>query len=158
MKTPPGLYPSPNSSAPTGFTLLAGSSDQFITMGSSMVPIAGYQFSLNVPSSAGAKIRRDTERHRMTVPAADDTASAGAVAWAQIYPVTAFENWKAIALAGAIGRQHALRESKSNRPFGRRYAAAINDWLESNGFHKIESAGPSRLTNDLMVRVRMALI
>jgi hypothetical protein len=104
-----------------------------------MVPIAGYQFSLNVPSSAGAKIRRDAERHRMTVPAADDTASAGAVAWAQIYRVTAFENWKAIALAGAIGRQHALRESKSNKPFGKRYAAAINDWLESNGCH-IESA------------------
>ena len=53
---PTGTYPSPISSAPTGFTLLAGSSNQFITIGSSMLPIAGYQFSLNVPSSAGAHV------------------------------------------------------------------------------------------------------
>jgi hypothetical protein len=53
---PSGTFPSPNSSAPTGFTLLAGSSNQFVTVGSSMLPIAGYQFSLNAPSSAGAKV------------------------------------------------------------------------------------------------------
>jgi hypothetical protein len=41
---------------PTGFTLLAGSSNQFITVGTSMLPIAGYQFSLNAPSSAGASV------------------------------------------------------------------------------------------------------
>ena len=32
------------------------SSKQFIAVGSSMIPIAGYQFSLNVPSSVGAKV------------------------------------------------------------------------------------------------------
>jgi hypothetical protein len=53
---PSGTFASPNSSAPTGFTLLAGSSNQVIAVGSSMLPIAGYQFTLNAPSSAGAKV------------------------------------------------------------------------------------------------------
>ena len=37
-----GVFRSPRSSTPTGFTLLAGSSNQFITVGTSMLPIAGY--------------------------------------------------------------------------------------------------------------------
>ena len=53
---PSGTYPSPVSSAPTAFTLLAGSSNQFVTVGTSMLPIAGYRFSLNAPSSAGASV------------------------------------------------------------------------------------------------------
>jgi hypothetical protein len=53
---PQAVYPSPNSSAPTGFTLLAGSSNQFVTVGASILPIAAYQFLVNVPSSAGAKV------------------------------------------------------------------------------------------------------
>jgi hypothetical protein len=56
FEDPTGIYPSPNSSAPTGFIILSGSSNQFITLGASLIPIAGYQFSLNVPSSAGAKV------------------------------------------------------------------------------------------------------
>jgi hypothetical protein len=32
----------------------AGSSNQFITLGASMLPIAGYRVSLNAPSSVGA--------------------------------------------------------------------------------------------------------
>lgn len=56
FEDPSGTFPSPNSSAPTGFTILSGSSNQFVTLGASSVPIAGYQFSLNVPSSAGAKV------------------------------------------------------------------------------------------------------
>jgi hypothetical protein len=103
------------------------------------VPIAAYRITERAEFGRGrGDVGLDAGRQRMTVPA-DDAISAGAAAWAQIYRVTAFENWKAIALAGAIGRQHALRESKSNKPFGKRYAAAINDWLESNGCH-IESA------------------
>jgi hypothetical protein len=50
------VYPSPISSAPTSFTLLAGSSNQFVTVGSSMLPVAGFRFTLNVPSSAGARV------------------------------------------------------------------------------------------------------
>jgi hypothetical protein len=43
----PGTYPTPVSSSPTAFTLLAGSSNQVITVGASMLPIAGYRFWLN---------------------------------------------------------------------------------------------------------------
>jgi hypothetical protein len=53
---PTGVYPSPNSSMPTGFTLLAGSNNQVIAAPSSMLPIDRYQFTLNAPSSAGAKV------------------------------------------------------------------------------------------------------
>jgi hypothetical protein len=38
---PSGVYSSPISSAPTAFTLLAGSSNQLITLGTSMLQIAG---------------------------------------------------------------------------------------------------------------------
>jgi hypothetical protein len=51
---PSGTYPSPNSSAPTAFALLTGgSSNQFVTVGSSMAPIAGYQFQLTSASTGG---------------------------------------------------------------------------------------------------------
>jgi hypothetical protein len=53
---PSGVFLSPRSSTPTGFTLLAGSSNQFVTVGTSMLPIAGFQFSLNAPSSVGASV------------------------------------------------------------------------------------------------------
>jgi hypothetical protein len=53
---PSGTYPSPVSSAPTAFTILTGSSNQFINLGSSIGPIAGYRISLNAPSSTGAKV------------------------------------------------------------------------------------------------------
>ena len=51
---PSGTYPSPRSSAPTAFTILTGSSNQFLGLGSSITPIAGYRFNFNAPSSAGA--------------------------------------------------------------------------------------------------------
>jgi hypothetical protein len=56
FEDPTNVYPSPISSAPTAFTLLTGSSNQFVSVGASMLPVAGYQFSLNAPSSAGAKV------------------------------------------------------------------------------------------------------
>jgi hypothetical protein len=64
---PTGSYPSPVSSTPTAFTLLAGLSNQFVTVGTSMLPIAGYQFSLNAPSSVGASVTQagvDCQRTR----------------------------------------------------------------------------------------------
>jgi hypothetical protein len=58
FEDPSGTYPSPRSSAPTAFTILTGSSNQFISLapGSSLypAPIAGYRFNFNAPSSAGA--------------------------------------------------------------------------------------------------------
>jgi hypothetical protein len=56
FEDPQNVYPSPNSSLPTAFTILTGSSNQFVTLGASGVPIAAYRITLNVPSSAGAKV------------------------------------------------------------------------------------------------------
>lgn len=57
---PTAVYPSPRSTAPTPFTLLAGSSNQFVGIGpgstTGITVIAGYRFNLNAPSSAGAPV------------------------------------------------------------------------------------------------------
>jgi hypothetical protein len=51
--------------------LLTGSSNQFITPGASVLPIAGYQFALNAPSSAGeGQLRRAAIGHRINGSAA----------------------------------------------------------------------------------------
>jgi hypothetical protein len=47
---------SPVSSPPTSLTLLSASSNQFVSVGSSMLPVAGYRFSLNASSSAKASV------------------------------------------------------------------------------------------------------
>jgi hypothetical protein len=54
FEDPTGTYPNPNSTSPTAFVLLTGSSNQFI--GLSSVSIAAYRLTLNTPSSAGAKV------------------------------------------------------------------------------------------------------
>ena len=56
LEDPTGVYPNPNSSVPTAFTIFTGSSNIFISLGSSSVPLAGYQFTLNTQSSAAAKV------------------------------------------------------------------------------------------------------
>jgi hypothetical protein len=56
FEDPTRVYPSPNSSTPTGFTILSGSSNQFVTLGTSSVPIAAARFTLNAPSSTGAAV------------------------------------------------------------------------------------------------------
>lgn len=61
LEDPSGTYPSPISSAPTGFTIFTGSSNALFSLGSSATPaltepIAAYQFTLNSISSVGAKV------------------------------------------------------------------------------------------------------
>ena len=61
MEDPTNVYPSPNSSTPTAFTVFAGSSNALFELGSSTTlpvgnPIAAYQFTLNTQSSAGARV------------------------------------------------------------------------------------------------------
>lgn len=64
LEDPQGVYPSPNSTAPTAFTIATGSTgaaNVWVTLGSSATfpvgpPIAAYQFNLNSQSSAGAKV------------------------------------------------------------------------------------------------------
>lgn len=53
---PSDTFASPVSTSPTAFTLLSGSSNQVVALGSSLAPIAGYRFQLNAPSSAGASV------------------------------------------------------------------------------------------------------
>jgi hypothetical protein len=54
FEDPTGTFPSPNSSSPTAFPLVTGgSSNQFVTIGSSMAPIAGFQFALTSASTGG---------------------------------------------------------------------------------------------------------
>jgi hypothetical protein len=58
LEDPTGTYPSPNSSAPTAFTMFTGSSNAIFTLGSSVTfpigkPIAGYQVTLNALSTLG---------------------------------------------------------------------------------------------------------
>jgi hypothetical protein len=69
---PSGTFPSPNSSAPTGFTLLAGSSNQFVAVPSSMLPIAGFQFTLNGAEFGRrqGQLHRAAGRHRLIADAA----------------------------------------------------------------------------------------
>ncbi|WP_426418471.1 hypothetical protein [Bradyrhizobium genosp. A] len=60
LEDPTGTYPSPVSSSPTAFTLFTGSSNAMFALGSSAVApigsIAGYRFTLNTQSSAGAPV------------------------------------------------------------------------------------------------------
>lgn len=60
FEDPQNVYPSPNSSLPTPFTILTGSSNQFTSLspGSSTLPtpIAAYRLTLNSQSSAGARV------------------------------------------------------------------------------------------------------
>jgi hypothetical protein len=73
---PSGTFPSPNSSAPTGFTLLAGSSNQFVAVPSSMLPIAGFQFTLNGAEFGRrqGQLHRAAGRHRLIADAAATSA------------------------------------------------------------------------------------
>ena len=41
---------------PTAFTIATGSSNIFISLGASALPIAAYQFTLNTQSSAAARV------------------------------------------------------------------------------------------------------
>jgi hypothetical protein len=67
----------------------------------------------------------------------DAQIAAGREAWATIHHATSFESWKAIALAVAIGRKHALREAGSNTPYGKKYSVAISHWLDANEFREM---------------------
>jgi hypothetical protein len=57
LKNRRNVYPSPNSSLPTAFTVLTGSSNQFVTLGASAVPIAAYRLTLNAPSRLAAHVK-----------------------------------------------------------------------------------------------------
>jgi hypothetical protein len=66
-----------------------------------------------------------------------DEIALGREAWAKISQTTTFAAWKAIAVALALGRAHALRLAGANRPYGAKYARAFNGWLDENGFRSM---------------------
>lgn len=57
LEDPTGVYPNPNSSAPTPFTIATGSSNIYISLGSTATPIAAYRFTINTQSSAAAPVQ-----------------------------------------------------------------------------------------------------
>lgn len=57
LEDPTGVYPNPNSSTPTAFTLATGSSNIYITLGTTAIPIAAYRFTVNTQSSAAAAVQ-----------------------------------------------------------------------------------------------------
>ncbi|WP_426418470.1 hypothetical protein [Bradyrhizobium genosp. A] len=68
-----------------------------------------------------------------------DTISAGREAWQRICQrgEKTFEDWTAIGKALALGRAHCLKLAETNKPFGKRYTAAMTLWLETNGLDGI---------------------
>lgn len=57
LEDPTGVYPNPNSSTPTAFTIATGSTNIYITLGTTALPIAAYQFTINTQSSAAAPVQ-----------------------------------------------------------------------------------------------------
>jgi hypothetical protein len=58
LEDPTGVFPNPNSSSPTTFTLATASSTAAtpFVVGISSIAIAAWRLTLNTPSSAGAKV------------------------------------------------------------------------------------------------------
>jgi len=64
---------------------------------------------------------------------ADDIAvAAGRDAWARLRRNATYEDWICVGRALAVGRAHAMKLGQINRPFGRRYSAAIGAWLRQH--------------------------
>jgi len=55
FEDPTGVFPNPNSSSPTAFSLISSGSSSQVVVPSSLSPFAAYRFTMNVTSSVGAK-------------------------------------------------------------------------------------------------------
>jgi hypothetical protein len=54
---PTGVYPNPNSSSPTAFSLISSGSSSQVVVPSSFMPFAGYRYAINAISSVGGKVQ-----------------------------------------------------------------------------------------------------
>lgn len=54
---PTGVYPNPNSSSPTAFSLISSGSTSQVVSASSLGPFAGYRYTVNTISSVGGKVQ-----------------------------------------------------------------------------------------------------
>ena len=72
----------------------------------------------------------EDQRHRDTIR----TIKAGREAWATLSKANNFESWKRIGAALAVGKNHALRVTQSNAPWGSAYSREFGHWMKEHGF------------------------
>ena len=73
---------------------------------------------------------REDEQHRNTIR----TIKVGREAWATLSKANNFESWKRIGAALAVGKNHALRVTQSNAPWGSAYSHEFGHWMKEHGF------------------------
>jgi hypothetical protein len=66
----------------------------------------------------------------ITTDATDARITAARDAWSRLSRRQIFADWMVIAEALAVGREHVLYTTKSNKASGKKYNAAIGDWLD----------------------------
>ena len=78
---------------------------------------------------------------------ADKVVVRGQEAWKFLKETgrTTWDQWKVVGQALLVGRHHALKVAKTNKPNGKRYAEAFNFWLQGHGFDAIEKADRHKL-------------
>jgi len=66
----------------------------------------------------------------------EDAISEGREALSRLRRVgqTTWEDWLLVAHALAVGREQAMKEAKTNRPYGPKYYRAMRHWIDANGF------------------------
>lgn len=65
-----------------------------------------------------------------------DKVAEGRAAWSRLKRVgtTSWEDWLLVAHALEVGRDHAMKVAQTNRPFGKKYTAAMRLWIDQNEF------------------------
>jgi hypothetical protein len=69
-----------------------------------------------------------------------ETIAAGQAAWQRLRGNATWEDWRAVGLALHIGREHALRVAKADKPFGQIYVRKFAVWLRQNELDGINKA------------------
>jgi hypothetical protein len=77
----------------------------------------------------------------------DDTVVRGQEAWKCLKETgrTSWEQWKVVGKALVVGRDHALKVAKTDKPNGKRYSEAFHSWLQIHCFDAIEKADRHKL-------------
>jgi hypothetical protein len=86
-----------------------------------------------------------------------DIISQARIAWARLKRGNSFEDWVVVGKGLMHGRMVAMTAARTNRPYGSRYAARINEWLVANdlaGTSKPERANAVWLIENLETVLR----
>jgi hypothetical protein len=81
----------------------------------------------------------------MTVNSSDETIERAREAWQRHRQGAAWDDWMLIGKALVLGRDVAMREAEAKRPGGRRYNAAMTNWMERHGFDNMDKSDRCRL-------------